>query len=117
MGQPCSTLVPLARRAASSRAAPDIDDFADAVYVRARITLLKDRALERPIIAQGGAVHFVGIGPNVEEATEDAARRAVDFAVGRTGLNREEAYMLLSIIGELRVGTLSGLCSLRRRQS
>jgi amidase len=73
--------------------------------VRARITLLKDKVLERPIIAQGGAVHFVGVGPSVEEATEDAARRAVEFAVARTGLSREEAYMLLSIIGELRVGT------------
>ena len=73
--------------------------------VRARINLLKHRTLERPIIAQGGAVHFVGVGPNVEEATEDAARRAVDFAASRTGLDREEAYMLLSIIGELRVGT------------
>jgi len=70
--------------------------------VRARITLLKHRVLERPIIAQGGAVHFVGVGPSVEEATEDAAGRAVDFAVTRTGLGREEAYMLLSIIGELR---------------
>jgi acetamidase/formamidase len=57
------------------------------------------------IIAQGEAVHFVGVGPNVEEATEDASRRAVDFAVARTGLSREEAYMLLSIIGELRIGT------------
>jgi acetamidase/formamidase len=36
---------------------------------------------------------------------EDAARRAVDFTVTRTDLAREEAYMLLSIIGELRVGT------------
>jgi hypothetical protein len=27
---------------------------------------------------QGGAVHFVGVGPGVEKATEDAARRAVD---------------------------------------
>ena len=71
--------------------------------VHARITLLKDRVLDRPIIAQGRAVHFVG--PNVEEATEDAARRAVDFAAARTGLSREEAYMLLSIMGELRVGT------------
>src|SRR5215472_3300919 len=71
---------------------------------RARITLLKHRVLKRPIIAQGGAVHFVGVGPSVEEATEDAARRAVGFAVTRTGLGREEAYMLLSIIGELRVG-------------
>ena len=73
--------------------------------VRARITLLKDRVLERPIIAQGKAVHFVGVGPSVEEATEDAARRAVDFTVARAGLGREEAYMLLSIIGELRIGT------------
>ena len=75
------------------------------VNVRVRITLLKDKVIERPIIAQGGAVHFVGVGPSVEEATEDAARRAVDFTVARTGLSREEAYMLLSIIGELRVGT------------
>jgi hypothetical protein len=61
--------------------------------------------LERLIIAQAGAAHFVGVGPNVEEASEDAASLAADFAVARTGLNREEAYMLLSIIGELRVGT------------
>jgi acetamidase/formamidase len=54
---------------------------------------------------QGGAVHVVGVGPSVEEATEDAACRAVDFAVARTRLSPEEAYMLLSIIGELRVGT------------
>jgi len=67
--------------------------------------LLKECTLERPIIAPGGAVHFVGVGRSVEEATEDAARRAVDFAVARTGLDREEAYMLLSIIGEFRVGT------------
>jgi acetamidase/formamidase len=73
--------------------------------VRACINLLKDRALERPIIVQGGAVHFVGVGPSVEEATEDATRHALDFAVARTRLNRAEAYMLLSIIGELRVGT------------
>ena len=72
--------------------------------VRARINL-NDRKLERPIIAQGGAVHFVGVGPSVEEATEDATRRAIDFAVARTSLDREEAFTLLSIIGELRVGT------------
>ena len=28
--------------------------------------LLKDRALERPTIAQGGAVHFVGAGPSIK---------------------------------------------------
>ncbi len=59
--------------------------------MHARITLLKDSALERPILPQGGAVRFVGAGPNVEKPTEDAARRGVDFAVARTGLDREEA--------------------------
>jgi acetamidase/formamidase len=73
--------------------------------VRARINLVNDRKLERPITAQGGALHFVGVGPSVEESTEDAARRAIDFAVARTSLDREEAFTLLSIIGELRVGT------------
>jgi hypothetical protein len=35
------------------------------------------------------------LGSNAEETTEDVARRAVNFAVARTGLDREEAYMLL----------------------
>jgi acetamidase/formamidase len=46
------------------------------------------------------------IGPNVEEATKNTGRRIVDFAVGRTGLNREEASSLVASEGELRVGTL-----------
>jgi acetamidase/formamidase len=57
------------------------------------------------IIAQEGALHFVGIASSVEEATEDAARRAVDSTVAHTDLDRKEAYMVLCIIGELRVGT------------
>jgi hypothetical protein len=36
--------------------------------------------------------------------TEVQKASGVD-AVARTGLDRQEAYMLLSIIGELRVGT------------
>ena len=48
---------------------------------------------------------MVAVGPSVEEATEDAARGAIDFAVASTSLDRAEAYMLLGIIGELRVGT------------
>jgi acetamidase/formamidase len=48
---------------------------------------------------------LVAVGPSVEEAIEDAARGAIDFAVTRTSLDRAQAYMLLSIIGERRVGT------------
>ncbi len=35
----------------------------------------------------------------------DAANGAVAFVADRSDLSREEAYMLLSIIGELRIGT------------
>jgi len=47
----------------------------------------------------------LGFGPTVEKATEDAAQAAVTFVADRTDLSREEAYMLLSIVGELRIGT------------
>ncbi len=73
--------------------------------VRARIGLEKGRAPERPIIEVDGTVQVLGFGPTVEAATEDAARAAVGYTVARTGLDRREAYMLLSIVGELRVGT------------
>jgi amidase len=73
--------------------------------VRARITLDKGRAPERPIIEVDGTVQVLGFGPTVEAATEDAARAAVAYTAARTGLDRREAYMLLSIVGELRIGT------------
>jgi hypothetical protein len=42
-----------------------------------RTTLLKERALK-------SAQFTSWIGPNIKEATEDAARRAADFVVART---------------------------------
>jgi len=49
-------------------------------------------------------VQVLGFGPTVELATEDAAR-GTEWFVGRTGMDRREAYMRLSIVGELRIGT------------
>ncbi len=40
-----------------------------------------------------------------EEATEDASRASVEFVAENTGLNREEAYMLLDLVGEPGIGT------------
>lgn len=73
--------------------------------VRARVGLNKNVALDRPIIEQPDTIQILGWGPSVEAATEDASRGAVDFVAARTALSREEAYMLLGITGELRVGT------------
>lgn len=73
--------------------------------VRARIRLDKRRHVERPIIEVDDTVQLMGFGETVERATEDCSRAAVDYVASVTPLSRREAYMLLSIVGELRVGT------------
>ena len=73
--------------------------------VTARITLVKDHPVKHPIIEYEDSIQFVGTGPSVEAATEAAAEHAVGYVTAGTDLDREEAYMLLSIIGELRIGT------------
>ena len=50
-------------------------------------------------------LQIVGYGPSVEAATEDASDAAVGLVARWTGLSRREAYMLLGIVGELRIGT------------
>lgn len=73
--------------------------------VRARITLTKRHRIRHPIIENKETVQFVGTGESVEAATEDATRHALEFVTANTTLAAEEAYMLLSIVGELRIGT------------
>ncbi len=73
--------------------------------VRARITLHERRAVARPVLEVDGTVQVLGFGPTVEEATEDATRAAVDLLSRGARLDPDEAYMLLSIVGELRIGT------------
>ena len=76
-----------------------------AVTLKARITLEKGRSVRGPVIEHEDSIQIVGTGPSVEEATHDASQAAVEFVAGHTTLSREEAYMLLGIVGELRVGT------------
>ena len=73
--------------------------------VRARIGLEKRRTLDRPILEIDDTVQVLGFGPTMEAATEDCGRGAVEFVVSRTGMDSREAYMLLSVVGDLRIGT------------
>jgi acetamidase/formamidase len=59
----------------------------------------------RPILEVDDTVQVLGFGPTVEEATEDATRAAIDVVARGAAMDPEEAYMLLSIVGELRIGT------------
>jgi acetamidase/formamidase len=47
-----------------------------------------------------------GIGPDLFQAARDATRRAVDLLATRTGLEPVDAYLLLSLTGELRVSEI-----------
>ncbi len=47
-----------------------------------------------------------GIGPDLFQAARDATRRAVDLVATRTGLEPVDAYLLLSLTGELRVSEI-----------
>jgi amidase len=75
------------------------------VRLRARISLNKRKQIDRPIIETEDTVEIVGWGSSVEAASEDCSAGAVDYLAANCRLSREEAYMLLGIIGELRVGT------------
>lgn len=73
--------------------------------LRARIELVKDSPIDRPILDHEDTVQILGFGPTVEAATEDASRASVAFVADRTTLSPQEAYMLLGIVGDLRIGT------------
>jgi amidase len=73
--------------------------------VEARIDLVKRSSIDRPLIDFADTVQILGFGPSVEAATADATMAAVGFVAAHTGLHRQEAYMLLGIVGDLRIGT------------
>ena len=73
--------------------------------LRARIDLVKDSPVDRPILDHRDTVQILGFGATVEAATVDASRAAVAFVARHTTLTPQESYMLLGIVGDLRIGT------------
>ncbi len=73
--------------------------------VRARIDLVKESRVDAPILDHRDTLQILGMGPTIEESIEEASNAAVSFLAERTDLTRQEAYMLLGIVGDLRVGT------------
>ena len=78
-----------------------------------RVDLIKGRELKFPIVETdaraaraGNAVAATGIGPDLMQATKDAASGLVDEIVRRTGLAPIDAYLLLSLTGELRISEI-----------
>ena len=63
------------------------------------------RTIARPRIETPQALHIVGFGPDLDTAARDAIEQGVAFLAGEKGMDEEDAYMLLSLVGDLVVGT------------
>lgn len=76
-----------------------------------RVDLVRGAATKTPWFthhyrpAQIDYVTTTGIGPDLFAAARSATRRAVDL-MARTGLDAVDAYLLLSLVGELRVSEI-----------
>jgi amidase len=72
--------------------------------VRARVELVKGEAVGRPRIELDDCWITTGDGPGIAEAIRAAADEMATFLMRQHALTPEEAYMLLSIRGDMRVG-------------
>src|SRR5690606_24321244 len=70
------------------------------------IILHKDRTLRRPRAET--PTHWItfGLHPDLDEAARIATREMVDFLVAEHGMDRDEAYLLTSLVADLAVTQL-----------
>jgi amidase len=72
--------------------------------VRVRVELAKGESIRRPWIDLPESWVTTGDGPGIGDAIKVAADEMATFLGRRLGLSQEDAYMLLSIRGDMRVG-------------
>ena len=84
--------------------------------VTVRLTVEKGAAPPAAVLETDGRTvrrgpHLIatGVGPDLWEAARDATRSAIDLVTARTGLSPVDAYLLLSIAGDLHVSEIVDL--------
>ena len=68
-----------------------------------RLTVRKDMALEFPFAENATHLMSIGLDEDLDDAAKQAVREMVKHVCRRTNLSRNQAYMLCSLIGDLRV--------------
>jgi len=86
------------------------------MQVRARLTVRKDVRVAAPEFETAGPIGTAtnsaswfacdGVGPDLFEAARDATRRMVERLEQRHGLEPQDAYMLISVAGDLRISEI-----------
>jgi amidase len=73
-----------------------------------RLDLLKGRRWPRPWLETASHWITTASAPTIEAAIKTGARDMVDFLTEKLGVNREDAYMLISARGDVRIGQSCG---------
>ncbi len=71
-----------------------------------RLTVRKDMAIKRPFAETATHLISIGLDEDLDDAAKQAVREMVDHLGRRTALNRNQAYMLCSLAGDLRITQL-----------
>ncbi len=71
-----------------------------------RLTVRKDLSLSGPFAESPTHLISMGIDEDLDDAAKDAVREMVRELCQRTNLSRNQAYMLCSLIGDLKVTQL-----------
>jgi acetamidase/formamidase len=70
---------------------------------RFRLTVRKDMQITGPFAESPSHLISMGFHESLDEAMRRAVRQMVGLVSDRAGINRDEAYMLLSLAGDLRI--------------
>ena len=71
-----------------------------------RLTVRTDFPVERPFAETATHLMSIGLDEDLDDAAKQAVREMVDHVCRRTALTRNQAYMLCSLAGDLRVTQL-----------
>jgi acetamidase/formamidase len=80
-----------------------IDALETALTGRFRLTVRKDLGYERPFAESDTHLIAMGLAGNVDGAAAEAVREMVAHIVARSAMDRDQAYMMCSMVGDLRI--------------
>ncbi len=73
---------------------------------RFRLTIRRDMTLTQPFAESATHLISIGLNEDLDEAARQAVREMIIHVQRHTALSREEAYMLCSVAGDLRISQL-----------
>ncbi|KAF0282857.1 acetamidase/formamidase family protein [Spiribacter roseus] len=80
-----------------------IDALETALQGRFRLTVRRDIPESAPFAETPSHWISMGLHPSLDQAAEQAVRQMVQLLTARTGLDRSQAYMMTSMLGDLRI--------------